>query len=360
MRLILREEDRPNDARAPLTPADAAQLVEADWRVLVERSSARVFSDGEYGEAGCQLTEPGSWAEAGSDSLVLGVGPLPDAPDALRANYVHISRLLDEPDGWRDQMARFQRGKGRLFDIDALTDAKGRKLAGCGALAGWLGAAIGLGRLLGRRLKRPGPEQGLIPFDARNDVVELLEPMAERGERVSAAIVGADGRAGRAAAALLTRMGVSVSLWGRGETEDLPTNRNRRDALLGHDMLVNCAAPSGPGLILASLEHLAARACHLQVIVDIACAPTSPRSPLPVYLEPTTWESPIRALGMNGRGGLIEIAALDDLPALLPRESSLELSDQLVELLLDFPGGGPWRRAAAAFDSALARSADSG
>jgi len=358
MRLILRHEVGKKDARAPLSPADAARLVDAGWRITVERSAARIFSDGAYGEAGCQLAEPGSWVEAGPAALVLGVGPLPESPDVLSASYAHASRLLEEPDGWRDEAARFRRGGGRFYDIEALTDGKGAKLAGCGALAGWLGAGIGLGRLLARRLKQPGPEQGLIPFERRADILELLEPMARKGERVSAAVVGSNGRAGRAAAALLNQMGASVSLWGRRETADLATNRDRRDALLGHDMLVNCVAPAAPGLTLATLEELGVRACRLQMIVDVSCAPTSAWNPLPVYLAPMTWDSPIRALGLNGRGGLLEMTALHDLPALLPHDSSLELSDQLVELLLDFPRGQPWRRAAAAFDAAVARPAN--
>lgn len=355
MRLLLREEDKASDARAPLSPAAAAQLVEAGWRVQVERSE-RVFSDGEFGEAGCQLVEPGSWMEAGSDTLVLGVGPLPETPDRLKARYAHFSRLYAEPSGWQDELTRFRAGGGRLYDFDALTDEAGRKLVSLGWLAGWLGAAVGFGRLMGRRLRQPGPEQGLAPFDNRQDVLELLTPMADRGERVSAAVIGANGRAGQGATALLNQLGVSTSMWGPAETAALESDPDRRDALLGHDMLINCAEPSGLGAALTTLEHLSRRACRLQMIVDVACMPSSPRNLLPIYLQPTSWEAPIQALGMNGRGGLIEMAALPDLPALMPRESSLNLSDQLAKLLPSFPDGVPWRKAEAAFDDALDRA----
>lgn len=357
MRLILREENRPMDARAPITPAAAARLVEAGWRVSVERSAARTFSDGEYGEAGCQLTDPMSWAGADADTLVLGVGPLPSDPVSLRASFAHFSRLYSEPADWRDQMARFQHGGGRLFDLDALTDAEGKKLSGCGMIAGWLGAAIGLGRLLGRQLREPGPEQGLVPFDSPEDILELLAPMTKRADLVSAAILGPYGHAGGGAAELLREMGAAVSLWGRDATEKLQTNRSLRDELFRHDMLVNCAAPRGPGFFLAAQNDLTARGCRLKMIVDVSCDPTSPWNPLSVYSEPMDWEAPISALGMNGRGGLVEMSALADLPALLPRSSSEQLSDQLLGLLLDYPDGEAWRRSAAAFDAALSRAA---
>ncbi len=358
MRLILRRENRERDKRAPLTPAAAARLVEAGWRVYVERSASRIFSDGEYGAAGCQLTDPLSWVNAGSDDLVLGVGPLPDNPETLSATFAHSSRLFSEPAGWRDQMARFQHGGGRLYDIGAFKDADGRKLAGNGRMAGWLGAAIGLGRFLGRRLREPGPEQGLVPFDGHDELMDLLRPLAQRADPVSVAIIGGNGLAGAGAADLLGDLDVALSLWDRDATKDLATDRDLRDELFGHDMLINCAAPTGPDLLLASQEDLSSRACRIQMIVDVSCDPESPWNPLPVYAEPTNWDAPIRALGMNGRGGLVEIAALDDLPALLPRESSAEMSDQLVGLLLDYPVGGPWRQAAAMFDAALSRSAE--
>ncbi len=357
MRLLLRKEVSPTDVRAPIAPAATARLVEAGWRVSVERNVARVFGDGEYGAAGCQLVEPESWTDSDPGTLVLGLGPLPGEPDRLGASYAHFSRLYSEPTGWRDEMRRFQRGGGRLYDLDSLTGKDGRKLVGLGRLAGWLGAAIGMGRLLGRQQRKPGPEQGLIPFESRDDLLELLSPLSRRAGHVSAVIVGANGDAGQGAVALMNQLGVTATLWDRAQTAEMAKYRRLRDALLGHDLLINCASPSETGANLVSLEDLGSRACRLRLVVDVTCDPDSPRNLLPIYTSPTEWETPIRALGMNGRGGLVEMAALENLTALLPRECSLACSDRLVTQLLNYPDGEPWRKASDAFDTALARAA---
>ena len=72
----IRREDKPCEARAPLSPEQAAQLVAQGIRVLVQPSTIRVFADAEYVAAGCALSEDLSAADC-----VLGVKEVP--PDKL-------------------------------------------------------------------------------------------------------------------------------------------------------------------------------------------------------------------------------------------------------------------------------------
>jgi saccharopine dehydrogenase (NAD+, L-lysine-forming) len=43
----LRDELADNDRRTPLTPQDAKRLIDAGFRITVERSTKRVFTDEE-------------------------------------------------------------------------------------------------------------------------------------------------------------------------------------------------------------------------------------------------------------------------------------------------------------------------
>ena len=344
MRLMLRAEARETERRAPLVPRDAAALVSEGARVRVERSDRRVFPDAGYERAGCALVDPGTWTEAPPDTLVLGVKELPEDPGILTGTHAHFAHLYKDQRGWRDGLARFARGGGVLYDLEYLTDAAGARVAAFGYWAGWLGAALGLrGWLLRARGKSPEPVE---PRDSREEVLGDLRAL--KGDAAPRAlVVGAKGRSGRGACDLLDALGIAATLWDVEETADLD-----RAALLGHDILVNCVLLRGPGLVLVRERDLGDPAARLGVISDVACDPLSAFNPLPVYDAPTGWRDPFLRLD-----GDVWLAAIDNLPSLLPREASEDFSAQLLPVLRAFPDGIAWRNARAAFADALDRAA---
>ena len=91
----------------------------------------------------------------------------------------------------------------------------------------------------------------------------------------------------------------------------------------------------------------------LTVIGDIACDPTSEFSPIKVYDRVTDWQNPVRRVAETP---VLDVMAIDNLPSLLPRESSLDFAAQLLPVLhrLDQIDSGPWARARGVFDQHLA------
>jgi saccharopine dehydrogenase (NAD+, L-lysine-forming) len=89
------------------------------------------------------------------------------------------------------------------------------------------------------------------------------------------------------------------------------------------------------------------------VIGDIACDPTSDFSPVRVYDEITNWLDPVRRVHAAPP---LDVMAIDNLPSLLPRESSEDFAAQLLPSLrtLDMIAGGVWARARAEFDRHIA------
>ena len=86
----------------------------------------------------------------------------------------------------------------------------------------------------------------------------------------------------------------------------------------------------------------------LSVIGDIACDPDSDYNPVPVYDRATSWEAP--ALRAHDDPPL-DVMAIDNLPSLLPVESSEDFAAQLLPSLmtLDNLETGVWGRAKATF-----------
>lgn len=350
MKFILRDEARATERRTPVTPSDAKTLIDAGFEIAVERSEKRIFKDTEYAAAGCELVAAGSWRDAG-DATVLGLKELPTSPAELRSPFIHFAHIYKDQSGWIDEINRFRRGGGKLYDIEYLTKDE-RRTAAFGYWAGWMGAALAAWRLLARWNGVSGPEVGVGSFDARGEVEGILQSLADDCIKPRRAIViGANGRSGSGAVEALKFSGFEVTEWDIAETRNLD-----RAALMAHDLLVNCVLMRGPGLVLLRPEDIGNPQNYLQMISDVSCDPFSDFNPLPVYDTPSSWDTPFSSLGKNGIREELELTAIDNLPSLLPREASEDFSSQLVQSLLVYPDGPEWVNAEASFTEALARA----
>lgn len=334
--LWLRAEVRATERRAPVTPADAARLVAGGAVVTVEESPRRVFPVEDYAAAGCEVAPAGGWVDAPADSVVLGLKELPDEPVALRHRHVFFGHAYKDQPGATRLLRRFAEGGGTLLDLEYLTDDSGRRLAAFGFWAGYVGAALAVLHHRGR-LETP-----LRPT-TRPELDALLTP---GDDETTALVLGALGRCGRGAAEAFTTAGITPTRWDLDETRNLD-----RPALLAHDLLLNAVLatePAAPFLTPPDLD-LPRR---LAVVCDVTCDVGSPCNMLPIYDALTDWARPARRL-LDGPPPL-DIIAVDNLPSLLPEESSVAFSADLLPHLRDL-GSEPWRRCAGLFRAALDR-----
>jgi saccharopine dehydrogenase (NAD+, L-lysine-forming) len=118
--------------------------------------------------------------------------------------------------------------------------------------------------------------------------------------------------------------------------------------VLAHEIFLNCivARPGCPVFVPADAKT---KPRKLTVIGDIACDPTSDFSPIKVYDRATDWQAP--ALRVHEKPPL-DVMAIDNLPSLLPLESSEDYAAQLLPslLMLGSLDTGVWGRAKAEFD----------
>ena len=91
----------------------------------------------------------------------------------------------------------------------------------------------------------------------------------------------------------------------------------------------------------------------MTVIGDIACDPNSDYNPVPIYESPTNWTEP--AVRVSQKPPL-DIMAIDNLPSLLPLESSEDFAEQLLPYLMEIDNlnAGVWARALATFEKHIA------
>jgi saccharopine dehydrogenase (NAD+, L-lysine-forming) len=344
--LWVRAEQRPNEERVGLTPEGAAALVRAGIRVTVEQSSVRAIPIDGYRAAGCEIAAENLWPKAPADAIIFGLKELPEDGTPLTHRHIMFGHAFKGQPAGRVLLQRFKAGGGTLYDLEYLVGEDGRRVAAFGYWAGYAGAAVSLKVWAAQaRGKIAGPVRKVASKAA---LLDQLGAELAGLPRPRAIIIGALGRVGTGAADLCTAMGVAVTRWDMAET----ASGGPFPEVLQHEIFLNCilARPGCPVFVPASAKTDPRK---LTVIGDIACDPTSDFSPIKVYDRATDWDAP--ALRVHDTPPL-DVTAIDNLPSLMPVESSQDYASQLLPslLALDRPDTGVWGRAKAEFDRHVA------
>ncbi|WP_271952160.1 saccharopine dehydrogenase [Ruegeria faecimaris] len=343
--LWVRAEQRPNEERVGLTPEGALALIAAGIRVTVEVSHVRAIPIDGYKAAGCEIAPENSWPDAPKDAIIFGLKELPEDGTPLPHRHIMFGHAYKGQHSGRALLERFKAGGGTLYDLEYLVEENGRRVAAFGYWAGYAGAAVTLKTWAAQQRGAECSPVGVYPSkDALNSEL-LAELDAIEANRPRAIVIGALGRVGTGASDLCTAMGVSVTKWDMAET----ASGGPFPEILDHDLFLNCifARPGTP--VFVPHEALAADR-KLTAIGDVACDPDSDYNPVPVYDRATTWDAPALRVATNP---VLDVVAIDNLPSMLPVESSEDYAAQLLPSLLTLTDldSGVWGRARETFDN---------
>ena len=343
--LWVRAEQRPNEERVGLTPEGAAALVAQGMTVTVEESHVRAIGIDGYRDAGCRIAAENSWPDAPHDAIIFGLKELPEDGTPLPHRHIMFGHAFKGQHSGRALLERFKAGGGTLYDLEYLVDDTGRRVAAFGYWAGYAGAAVALKCWAAQQQGGTCPAVNTYPGQAA-----LLEDLgreldATGKSRPTAIVIGALGRVGTGASDLCSAMGITPTRWDMAETR----HGGPFPEILQHDLFVNCifAQPGTPVFVPKSALTAERR---LSVIGDVACDPDSDYNPVPVYNSATSWDCPAVRAHDNPP---LDVMAIDNLPSLLPVESSQDYAKQLLPSLrsLGQLDGGVWARAEQVFQT---------
>ena len=345
----VRAEQRPNEERVGITPEGVAAMLAAGFEVTVEQSSVRAIPIEGYRATGCAIAPENSWPDAPRDALIFGLKELPEDGTPLLHRHILFGHAYKGQPAGQELLRRFRAGGGTLYDIEYLVDEAGRRVAAFGYWAGYAGAAVALkcwaaqqrGAIAGPVAKYLGKQALLADLGAELAAIGPGRPRA--------IVIGALGRVGTGASDLCEAMGVNVTKWDMAET----ARGGPFPEVLAHEIFLNCilARPGCP-VFVPKAALAAPRA--LAVIGDIACDPTSEFSPVKVYDRATDWAAPALRVATDP---VLDVTAIDNLPSLLPVESSEDFAGLLLPSLLALHDldSGVWGRAKAVFDAHIAK-----
>lgn len=344
----LRAEDKPFERRTPCVPGDAAKLIAAGYKVVVETSDQRAMATEAYAAAGCEIADHGSWRNAPKEAFVLGLKELLDDTYPLHHRHIHFGHVFKGQPGAEQMLGRFRAGGGQLFDLECLVDETGRRIAAFGHWAGYAGAAVAVAAWCGQQRGAEPSLGALSHYASCADLTdELSRALADvNGRKPEAMVIGALGRSGGGSVALFEELGLAVTKWDMAETQ----SGGPFPEILNHALFINCVllAPGCPPFVTKQMLDEPGR--RLSVISDVSCDPGSAHNPLPIYDACTDFAAP--TLRVAGGPPPVDLIAIDHLPSMLPMESSEDYSSQLIGALLtlDKPEDGVWGRALDVFN----------
>jgi saccharopine dehydrogenase (NAD+, L-lysine-forming) len=306
-KIFIRKETHLHEFRTPLVPKDIKTLIQAGFTVFVQSSADRIYKDREYEIAGALLTTDEWHAYKYQDALILGIKELDHLEKLHRHTHAYFSHSFKGQTGSEKTLRAFSESESKLYDFEYFTSVDGKRLISFGWFAGFVGAVLGLQKEL----------TTLQPWSSMEAMLASVEPVPTDKK---IAVVGWKGRCGSGVCDTLDKLQISYSRLNR----EADTSK-----LAEYDILYNCI------LLDSSYEKLwfsaqSPKPEHPILIVDISCDYSKPNNPIAVYKAATTWEHPRIYPAEN-----LEIIAIENLPSLIPKESSDYFSSILTIFILD-------------------------
>ena len=331
---MMRCEESPFERRAPLTPEDAHRLLGAGFRILVETSAQRIFSDEQYQGQWCEIVPQGSWRSAPSECTILGIKALPEDELCFSQTHIFFAHAYRRQPHSARLLQKFIAGRGTILDLEYLLDAGKVRIVSFSRYAGIAGAIAGLNGLL------PCP-YSLTDQISSKEWKERLFPHLHLLRSFRYLVTGAEGRCGGGVSSILEALGIPFNRW---TLEDTLSGRPFSE-ILNYDVLFHCAAALSAQPPMLKLSEKGP-----ELIVDITCDIGNPFNLLDLGHHATSFAAPIQTIQRANQP--LKIIAIDHLPNLLSEESSRWFSSQLVPLLME-PGHQAWEESFQHFQKAI-------
>ncbi|TKA27747.1 Saccharopine dehydrogenase [NAD(+), L-lysine-forming] [Salinomyces thailandicus] len=363
--LHVRAETKPLEHRSAVTPTIAKELVANGYVVNIERSPLSIFDDAEYEGTGATLVDTGSWIEAPSDHIIIGLKELPEEDFPLKHTHVQFAHCYKGQGGWQTVLGRFPRGKGTLLDLEFLEDENRRRVAAFGYHAGFAGAALAL-MTWAWQLNHSERLAGVTPYENEGLLIKDVKDAVEKGKAKAGhlprvLVIGALGRCGKGAVDLCTKAGLEdVIQWDLPETS---AKSGPYQEIVESDVFVNCIYLSAKIPPFIEPNSLSSPDRKLSVVCDVSCDTTNPNNPIPIYDINTTFSEPTVPVKLPSQANdlPLSVISIDHLPSLLPREASEAFSTALLPSLLqlnDWKNARVWQQAEKLFKDKCATLPD--
>jgi len=316
--LYIRKETNINEHRTPIIPSDISTLLNDGFIVYIEASTNRIYKNEEYITEGAILTNKKWYDPLFKNGYIVGIKNFSNMQNLDKHNHIYFSHSYKNQSGSTEILREFAKGKSVIYDFEFFLDKQNKRLISFGFYAGLVGGFLGLLQNLEKKTNQKNISNlSSTTFDVekiKNKINHNLKFFAN----LKIAIVG-KGKCGQGVASALNMFGFKMDWVGKEDNKSI---------LNTYDIVYNCI-----NLSISSNEIWFSDATDFSkkiTIVDISCDFTKSNNPIAIYNNETSWETPVFSYNE-----FVDIIAIDNLPTLLPKESSNYFSNKFVELLIN-------------------------
>lgn len=320
--IIIRREYKTNEFRTPLVPSDCKKCTDNGMTVYVEKSSQRCIPEEEYEKNGCILIEDFTELRLPkSTTLVIGIKELDYTnPKLLPWCHLYFTHIFKNQVGSEEIIAKLESSGAIIYDYEYFLNRKQRRVIAFGYWAGFIGTALGLLQYYYKSINQN--IKNLKTYNDASILFEEVEYFKHFFRKINIGIIGINGRSGRGSRFLLERLGIS-NIHGYSRASN-------KEPLIQHNIIINCIKLSPEDNNIFISEETIPKFDKLSVIVDISCDINAKNNPICLKYLGTTFETPVHKINDK-----IDIIAIDNLPSLLPKDSSEEFSAKLQKIICE-------------------------
>jgi len=315
--IYLRCEINENEKRTPIIPTHVPILMENGFSVFVEPSKNRIFTDNEYLNQGAIITNKPWFHPDFQFALIIGLKEIRELDKLNNHKHLYFAHCYKNQHNSQHILNSFLNSKSVIYDFEYFYNNDNKRLISFGLYAGITGALL---TLLHYSLKQCGSR--LSNLSHWNDIYDVLRELYENKhlfEELTICIIGANGNCGNGVTFILDKLDLQYTTYDRNSD---------KSNLKNSDFLFNCI----------NLHELSNEIWFDKdtvfdksiIICDISCDYSKQNNPIQIYSENTTWENPVFQYNE-----FVDIIAINNLPSLLPKESSQFFSSKCIELIND-------------------------
>ena len=314
--IYIRKEIIDNEYRTPLIPRDIKKLIDKGFIIYVQTCKKRVYTDNVYRNSGAIITSDKWYEPKFKNAIIIGIKELDNLEKLNNNTHIYFSHTFKNQNNSEYILTKFIKSNSQLYDFEYFLNKKERLIA-FGFYSGMVGTILGLKQYY-NKINKIDDISYLTPWKSFNDMYNYVKNNIK--DSINIAVVGAFGRCGNGVKKILSTFNLNYTIIDKSyDTSNLKN----------FDIIFNC--------ILLDVNYNKIwfdKNTDFKkdiVIVDISCDYSRENNPIKLYNKATSWKEPVFKYN-----NFVDIIGIDNLPSLLPTESSEYFSNKLVDLLLQF------------------------
>jgi saccharopine dehydrogenase (NAD+, L-lysine-forming) len=326
-KIYVRKEISKEELRVPLAPNDIPLLLNNGFIVYIESCNKRIFKDKEYSEKGAIVTLLKWYDTSFKDALIVGLKTLEGLEFLNGHKHVYFSHSYKKQTGYEIILNKFKESGSVLYDFEYFIDNNNKRLISFGYYAGIVGSLLGLLQFIEKKYYN----RNLKNLKYLNHVlyiekIDYIQKYNLEEIDIKICIIGYNGNCGKGVIDILDQFNLKY---------DKLDKLSDKSKLSEYDIIINCInLDENYNEIWLDKNTKFTKKI---LIVDISCDYNKANNPIKIYDQNTTWEDPVYSYN-----NMVDIIGINNLPSLIPENSSIYFSEKFVNLLLNFNKNKFW------------------